>query len=235
MQVQHNILLSIITLFLTACNSAPTDKAAIPVVNDTFNIVDDTTNIKATFSDSTLTKNDVTKEPGIAIKNKTDYSDKFIAGLKKLSGYKTFQLDNNRMIINGKDTAVFPGIPELQKYFVFTGRKENLAIALTFTRINYTTIDYKIEMVEFGKTNHNESGKADIIPTFFLGSESDESRSGEAYFVTEFIDEKENNCHTYIRIGIENGKRDLSAKIIKNCNGKIMDVTLDNFPTLQEK
>ena len=135
------------------------------------------------------------------------------------------------LLINGKDTAYFPETPKIGKQIILTGRKGNLAISLTVKRINYTTVDYKIEMVEFGKSSHNSSGQAEIISSFFLGAESnDDEKSGESYFVTEYID-RENDCYTHIRLGDET---DL-VKIIKNCNGKIKDITLDNFTTLHRK
>jgi hypothetical protein len=49
--------------------------------------------------------------------------------------------------------------------------------------------------------------------------------------VTEYTDNRANNCATHIRIGDDNGL----AKIIKYCNGNIKDITLENFTTLHQK
>ena len=87
-------------------------------------------------------------------------------------------------------------------------------------------------MVEFGKSSYNQTGQADIISSFFLGTESDEDvKTGEGYFVTEYIERRAKDCHIHIRLGDDNER----AKIIKNCNGKIRDITLDNFKTLRRK
>lgn len=172
----------------------------------------------------------------IVVKNKSDYSENFIQGLREL-GYEKFELKDSLLLINGKDTSYFPETPEIGKEIVLTGRKENLAIALTVKRINYTTVDYKIEMVEFGKTSHNQSGKADIISSFFFGTESDQSeKTGNEYFVTAFTEYKDKDCYTFIRLGYEEETGPfLLGKLKKNCNGKIMDIDLDNFITLIEK
>jgi hypothetical protein len=110
----------------------------------------------------------------IVVKNKADYSENFIQGLNEL-GYEKFELKDSLLLINDKDTVYFPRTPKIGKQIVLTGRKGNLAIALKVKRINYTTVDYIIEMVEFGKTSHNQSGQADIISSFFFGEESDDT------------------------------------------------------------
>jgi len=141
------------------------------------------------------------------------------------------------LLINNKNTSYFSETPKIGKQIVLTGRKGNLAIALTVKRTNYTTVDYKIEMVEFGKTKRFQSGKADIISSFFFGAESDESeKTGFEYLVTEFTEYKDKDCYTYIRLGYEEETGPyLLGKLKKNCNGKIMNMDLDNFTTLIEK
>mgnify|MGYP000190260451 CR=1 FL=1 len=167
----------------------------------------------------------------IVIKNKAAYSEHFVQGLKEL-GFQKIELKDSLLIIDNKDTVLFSDTPKIGEARVYTGKQGNLAIAVTVKRINYTTVDYRIEMVEFGKANHTQSGQADIISSFFFGPESNiDEQTGEGYFVTEYTDNRADNCATQIRIGDEN---DL-AKIIKYCNGKIKDITLENFTTLHKK
>lgn len=226
-----SILTILIGLSFVACNNSATNKESFSTPSDT---------IKTVSANSlNKEKNEAIKdkrETEIVIKNKADYSEKFIEGLREL-GFEKFDLKDSLLLINGKDTAYFPVTPKIGKQIVLTGRKGNLAIALTVKRINYTTVDYKIEMVEFGKTSHNESGQADIISSFFFGAESDESeKTGIGYFVTEFSEYKDKDCYTFIRLGYEEETGSyLLGKLKKNCNGKIMDIDLDNFTTLIEK
>ena len=167
----------------------------------------------------------------IVIKNNAAYSEHFIQGLQEL-GFQKIELIDSLLIIDNKDTVLFSRTPKIGESRVYTGKKGNLAIAVTIKRINYTTVDYRIEMVEFGKANHTQTGQADIISSFFFGPESNiDEQTGVGYFVTEYTDNRANNCATQIRIGDENEL----AKIIKYCNGKIKDITLDNFTTLHQK
>jgi hypothetical protein len=91
-------------------------------------------------------------------------------------------------------------------------------------------------MVEFGKASYNYKGQADLNPRFYFGAETDESSlSGISYLSTEFSDSRD-SCYTYIRLGREEDSGPyLLGNIKKNCNGKIQDIGLDNFPTLIEK
>jgi hypothetical protein len=59
-----------------------------------------------------------------------------------------------------------------------------------------------------------------------------------SYGVDEYVDMNE-DCYTAIRLGnpenFREGKAQLLGKLIKNCNGKIREIELDNFPTFIEK
>ena len=174
------------------------------------------------------------KQPEIVVENKSDYSKKFIEGLKEIP-YKKFTLKDNLLIIDDTDTTYFSETPKIGKRFVLTGEKEGLKITLTVKRLNYTTIDYNIEMAGTDKLKHSQSGQADMASAFFIGEESDESESGISYSPTEFSDIREDDCYTYIRLGYEEETNPyLLGKIIKNCNGNIHDIDLVNFPVLVE-
>jgi hypothetical protein len=176
------------------------------------------------------------KETEIVVKNRADYSERFVEGLYHL-GFKKIELKDSLLIINEQDTTYFPETPQIGKDIVLTAKKGDLAIAVKVKRINYTSVNYTIEMVEYGKANHKQSGSADIISSFFFGAESDESDlTGMGYFVTEFSEFKNEDCYTSIRLGYEEESGPyLLGKLIKNCNEKIMEIRLDNFPTLIEK
>lgn len=177
------------------------------------------------------------RQPEIIVESKSDYSKGFIDGLKEIPHHKKFTLKNNLLIIEDTDTTYFSETPKTGKQFVLTGEKEGLKITVTVKRKNYTTIDYKIDMVGAGELKHSQSGKAEMASEFFIGDESDTSdRSGIGYFSTEFSEIRENDCYTYIRLGYEEETGPyLLGKLIKNCNGNIHDIDLDNFPMFMEK
>jgi hypothetical protein len=220
---------------LFACSS-PSPEEKIPGKNDSIPAV----NSSASGSIDSSLPPDVeipdTAKAEVIVKDQSAYSKKFIDGLEKHSGYKKFELTGNKIIAGGNDTASFPETPAIGESFKLTGRKGELVIALIIKRINYTTIDYSIEMVEFGKANYSRKGQAHLHPLFFLGSESDHSSlTGNDYFSTEFWDIEEDDCRISIRLGKEDSGKQLLGKLISNCNGKIEAIRLDSFPTLVEK
>lgn len=189
------------------------------------------TEIQAIAETSIIPAND--KISNLIIKNEKDYSPEFLAGLRELP-LENVTLDGN-LFIENKDTILFPMFPIMKKKTVLTAKKGDLAIALKLKRINQTTIDYEIEMVEFGKASETFEGQATIASTFYWGSESDENpKMGISYGVDEYVDMDE-DCYTAIRLGKDGEKAQLLGKLIKNCNGKIQEIELDNFPTFIEK
>jgi hypothetical protein len=182
-------------------------------------------------------KSEAKKSAKLVIDNEIQYSKKFITQLRRTNGMEEIEFNNGIMILNQKDSISFPEIPTINRSIVFTGRKEDLAIALTVKRINYTSIEYRLEIVEFGKSSKTTKGIADLGGFFFFGGESDtDELTKENYFSTEFTN-KIDSCYTNIRIGNSEDSEDfpLLAKIVKNCNQEITTVDLDNFPTLREK
>lgn len=172
----------------------------------------------------------------VVVKNPSDYSKAFIDGLRESTSFRKFNLYDSMLVINNQDTVLFPGSIKIGDEVQFTGRKDDLAIALRIKRINYTTVSYNLEMVEFGKTNHFQKGTADLSSGFFLGSESIQGDEGELYFVDEYSDEKSESCNFQIRIGADEKRGNaLFVKMAKRCNGKIRNITMDNFPMLLEK
>lgn len=171
----------------------------------------------------------------IFIKDSSDYSTNFLKEMKK-SGMKNISLVDSFLILGQTDTVPFPQTPKIGKKTILTAKKDELAIALTIERINQTTINYRLEMVEFGNASFNYDGQAELSPRFHLGAETDESSlSGISYLSTQFSDSQD-SCYTYIRLGKEEDSGPyLLGKLIKNCNGKLRNIDLEDFPTLVEK
>ena len=227
--IMRFLFLIIVVLSFMACNNPGSDNRIVSKSSDTtMAAVADSLNVAETELQ--------TGKKEIIIKDSSHYSDEFIQKLQEL-GYEKFELKDSLFIINDEDTAYFSGIPKIGKQLVLTGKQDDLSITLTVKRINYTTIDYHIEMLDSDGAIHNETGQADVSTGFFLGEESDVSeKTGTSYFVTEFADYKSADCYAYIRLGYEEETGPyLSGKLKKNCNGEIQDIELDNFATLIEK
>ncbi len=171
----------------------------------------------------------------VIVKNKSDYSENFIDSLTKMSRFREFELSDNFMIVNKKDTVYFPDRPKINKRVILTAKKEELAIALSIKRKNQVLIEYKIEMVEFGKASFNTKGVAEIRPSFFLKPQYDTNNiTGTVYSSTSFRDDR-GECHNEIRLGYGNKMKFLLGRIVKNCNGKIRDINLEDYSVLIEK
>ncbi len=235
--MKNKLLLFLGAIFFCACqsNTSSDQKESKPKSDE--KIETDLKNTIGTNEATASNESETKKLAAIFIEDKSQYSAQFISKIRSYGGIDRVDLKGDLVILDQRDSIQFPQIPKVNKRYTLTGKEGDLAIAITVKRINYTTIEYKIEMNEFGKSIKSEMGLADLSPFFFLGSESDiDDQTKESYFCTEFSGGHD-SCHLSIRIGnIEDSpERALLAKLIKNCNDKIRDIDLDNFPTLREK
>lgn len=162
------------------------------------------------------------------------YSSRFLQSLAT-PDHQSVYLEDSFMILGTSDTISFPNIPKLEQRATLTAIQDNLAIALHVERINYSSIRYRLELTEFGKTSIEKKGTADLHSHFYFGAESDVfSGTGESYLSTEFSD-KQDSYYTAIRLGRHPSSSRLLGKITCNCNGTIRDIDLSNFKTLVEK
>lgn len=173
----------------------------------------------------------------VIVDDKSQYTDAFLNKLKNAPGIKQVELIEEVMILDGKDTVTFATVPAVDKEFVLSGTDDQLTVTLTGKRTNLTSVEYTLVLDEVDKRKQIIRGQADLSPFFFLGAESDvDDQSQESYFCTEFSAQKD-DCYTSIRIGNIEDSADfpLLAKLIKNCNGEIRDIGLDDFPNLRQK
>lgn len=162
------------------------------------------------------------------------YSESFIKALKEIIGSGQYELKDSMLIIDKKDTSYFPGSPAIGRKQTYTRKRGDLSVAIHIQRLNYTTIKYRIEIVEDGKSSHNETGEADLNAGYFLATETDEDdMTGNLYPAAEFSFNASDECFTSIRIGFDEGKG--MAKLNKSCKGKIRSMSLEDFPTLRLK
>jgi hypothetical protein len=172
-------------------------------------------------------------EQDLFIKDSADYSPDFLESLVR-SEWENISLVDSFLIIENVDTFLFPITPEMGKQITLTARNKDVAVGLIIKRVSQSSINYRLEMIEYGKASFSCEGQAHLSPHFFLASESTESSfSGDSYLVTEYHDNKD-SCYFYIKLGKEEGSDPrLLASIVKNCNKPLAD--LDSFPSLIEK
>lgn len=193
----------------------------------------DTTSTEQKTDETTETQETVVADriKKLTVKNPADYDVNFIKNLRQ-QPLGEVVLDGNLFIEDGQEMS-FASYPELNKEIVLSGKKDNLNIALTIKRINQTSIEYSLEMIETDQPAYKAKGLASISATFYMGSETDEnSYTGMAYGADEYMNIEEGGCYTSIRLGKENENGQLLGKLIKNCNGTLRAIDLEDFPTL---
>lgn len=151
--------------------------------------------------------------------------------------YKSIEVTDNIIILNKRDTAVFPETPAIGKKHHLRASDKETEIQLVVSRKNLTTIDYEINFNHPRKKHLKVHGTAHLHPDFFLRSDQDQSTaSGATFLVTEYEDDGFKSCPVRIRLGYEEiSGSALQAKIERKCNGKFGPITPDNFPSLIEQ
>lgn len=204
---------------------------------------DDTSTVADTDYDLiTLPLSDtILKKPGFPViisdsNWQQNYSKDFFNGYKR-SRYSTLHLRADFLVLDKKDTAVFPDIPSIGKTYELKATDKEITIRLTFARINFTSIRYALTFTHPFKKTLKAQGMAHLHPDFFLRIDRDNSTaSGATFMVTEFLDLAAPACPVKIRLGYEEiSGSAMQAKIERKCNGSFGSITTENFPSLIEQ
>ena len=179
-----------------------------------------------------IDENSIEKK-GVFIKDSSDYTQNFLNELNQ-DGIQLTSLVDSFYIIGVEDTVLFPEFPKFGKGQTFEGEQDDLKISAYISRRNYNSIAFNITMDKKDIPQFNRKGIAEFGPFFYFGAETDTDFEGKGYLSTEYSDNYNSDCYVGIRIGkAENGE--VLVKLKKNCNNKIQDITLDNFPNLRLK
>lgn len=172
----------------------------------------------------------------IFIKSNSDYTSNFLSELNQEGIELKYLIDSFYIIGDGtEDTFQFPELPRFGEDLSFEGEKDGLVVNVWINRKNYNSIAFHINIYENEQTYYSRKGVAEIGAFFYHGAETDINiKTGNGYLSTEFSDEY-NNCYIGIRIGRDGDTGEILCKLKKNCNNKIQDITLDNFPNLKLK
>ena len=68
-------------------------------------------------------------------------------------------IKKHHLILKDKDTVEFPDKPKINKQIVLTAEKDNLAVTLKIKRINQVSIEYIIDMTQFGKSTFKSKSR----------------------------------------------------------------------------
>lgn len=174
-----------------------------------------------------------TKPSKIKVKNDLDYAAAFLTKLTYAGLAENIELADSLLILEQTDTFVFPMDLPKAKWTNFVAMKSGTLYSLDVSRINYTTLDFNFELRKGKQTIDQIKGKADLNPSFMLGSESDEDEStGNSYFASEYYFESP-DCTFSIRLGDDEGVK--KVKLIKQCKSGKFNIALEDCPVLLEK
>ncbi len=166
-----------------------------------------------------------------------DYSPAFLQKLMMQKGQRDVTIHGEKIIFGGKDTVSFPAEPAMNEVIKVGGKNKNLRIAGTIKRINYTSVDYHMEVEDVSGNRCIYTGTADLGAGFYLASESDtDDSTGDSYFSTEFHTEDQ-TCQAFsLRIG-KPAQPDAKylVKIISDCSDACASIDLDNGPVLKQE
>lgn len=162
-----------------------------------------------------------------------DYSPAFLTKLATFGLAKNIELADSFLILEKRDTFVFPMEIPLGEWTNFMAVKKGVAYSLDLSKVNFTSLEFNFELRKAGQTLDQLTGRADLSPGFLLGNELDEDdQTGTVYPANEYVFENE-NCLLSIRLGNDEGIQ--KVKIIKNCKSGKYDIALEDCPVLLEK
>lgn len=158
------------------------------------------------------------------------YDTGFVTALLRSNLATKYVLDQDAMTADG-EKITFRSDLKLNQVYTLKGNVGEKTFSLIVKRISNTTISYKLdESVKNGQPTTDE-GKANLAPSFYLGSELDEDTEGNTYPADVYT--RDNGCVLDIRIGLdEKGK--VCAKLIRQCEDGSDNIDLDASPFLTE-
>lgn len=171
--------------------------------------------------------------PNITIHDSSQYSAEFIKNLKDITTHRFFELIEDKIIVDNKETMEFPYYPFHGDTLHYTKEYADSSVYLSVMRINQTTITYELQMLKFGKTNKVENGLAHLNPHDIIdgdGFSLSEDEDGELYWSVFFRNQKSDGCFTDIYIG---ANKNLTA-LEKHCVSEFRYNSEKNFINLEQ-
>lgn len=111
----------------------------------------------------------------VTVKNKNQYSKKFIDELKEFASrnhYKKIELVDSLILLHGKrDRRIyFPTLPKIKRTYELNATVENFHYELKLFRQNYTDMDFDIVISQGSENVFEKSGRSFLFPLLRLKS-----------------------------------------------------------------
>lgn len=171
--------------------------------------------------------------PKITIHDSSQYSSEFIKNLKDITTRRSFELIEDRIIVDNKETMEFPHYPFPGDTLYYAKEYGDLSVYLTVSRVNYTTITYKQQIFKSGEAHKTEEGMAHLNPYDIINGDGfsiSEDEDGKMYWSIFFRDQKSDGCFTDVYIG---SNKNLAA-MENHCVSKFRYNSEKNYITLKQ-
>lgn len=171
--------------------------------------------------------------PYITIHDSSQYSPEFIKNLKNITTHQSFELIEDEIIVDNKETMEFPHYPFLGDTLYYAKEDGDSSVFLTVMRINPTTITYEQQFFKSGVAYKTENGLANLNPDDIINGDGfsiSEDENGEMYWSVFFRNQKPDGCFTDIYIG---SNKDLAA-LENHCVSKFRYNSEKNFINLEQ-
>lgn len=171
--------------------------------------------------------------PNIAIHDSSQYAPEFIKNLKDLTTYRSFELIEDKIIVDNRETMEFPYYPFLGDTLYYAKEDSDSSVYLTVMRINQTTITYQLQMLKSGKAYKEEDGWAHLNPHDIINGDGfsiSEDEDGEMYWSVFFRNQKPDGCFTDVYVGSNRGL----AAMENHCVSEFRYNSEKNFINLEQ-
>lgn len=171
--------------------------------------------------------------PNIAIHDSSQYAPEFIKNLKDLTTYRSFELIEDKIIVDNRETMEFPYYPFLGDTLYYAKEDSDSSVYLTVMRINQTTITYQLQMLKSGKAYKEEDGWAHLNPHDIINGDGfsiSEDEDGEMYWSIFFRNQKPDGCFTDVYVGSNRGL----AAMENHCVSEFRYNSEKNFINLEQ-
>lgn len=171
--------------------------------------------------------------PVISIHDSSQYSSEFIKNLKDITTRRSFELIEDKIIVDNKETMEFPHYPFLGDTYYYAKEYGDLSVYLTVKRVNYSTITYKQQIFKSGAAYETQEGSAHLNPYDIINGDGfsiSEDEDGEMYWSIFFREHKSDGCFTDVFIG---SNKNIAA-MENHCVNKFRYNSEKNFITLKQ-
>jgi hypothetical protein len=164
----------------------------------------------------------------LIVKDSTQYSRSFLAGLRAWGPGHKFELNDNEIVTDDfHQTIIIQLIPKGETV-VLHGQKNNKKYEVRLKRIDYTSVSYEFLFTDDNGKLLTEQGIGELRSDFMLGSGMDEDDKGLAYGInSEYWTNDDRKNLSSIRLGV------VDKQIVGRIHGEKKDFTGEEAPFLK--